>query len=425
MKHIFLLLTAFFLAGCTSKYVPKDNSHVLTSVNIVDREGLSETISNRDRLDKFLNVDFLQPQPYQKVLRVYGRDIQGNIPSHMTSYYPNGQAKQYLQVINNRANGEYKEWYSDGTLKLETHVIGGTADLNTAAEKSWLFDGTSQVWDPNGHLLACIQYNKGELEGYSTYFHSNGRVWKRTPFTKNEIQGLYEVFLDDGNLLQTIEYDKNLKNGPALRYWDGSKISSEETYDKGMLITGNYYDPSGKLITKIINGNGKRALFGKDYLTELQDYLEGYQQGLVTIFDKQGRTLKTYHTQKGQKHGEEIEYQSESGSSSKMIPWISINWYEGKIQGHTKTWYKNGTMESQKEMSNNYKNGLSTAWYKDGSLMMIEEYDRDALVKGEYFKKGEKKPVSIVLQGEGSVTLHDSDGGFLRKIPYHLGKPQE
>lgn len=425
MKTVCIFLLAILLAGCSGEYVPEDNSHILTSVNIIDREGLSETVSNKDRLDKLLSVDFLSPQPYQKVLRVYGRDAQGNIPSYMTSYYPNGQAKQYLEVLNNRAFGAYKEWYSDGTLKLETQIVGGIADLNSAAEKSWLFDGSSQVWDQSGNLLACIQYNKGELEGFSTYFHSNGKIWKRTPFTKNEIQGTYEVFLEDGSLLQTIEYDKNLKHGTAYRYWSGNVISSEENYCKGLLIIGRYYDSNGSLVAQIDDGYGQRALFGKDYLCELQDYQEGYQQGKITTFDKQGHTLKTYHTLKGEKHGEEIEYQYTAANPNKMIPWISINWYEGKIQGHVKTWYKNGNMESQKEMSNNYKNGLSTAWYKDGSLMMIEEYDNDKLVKGQYYKKGEKNPVSIVAQGEGTVTLYDADGNFQRKITYQQGVPEE
>ena len=80
-------------------------------------------------------------------------------------------------------------------------------------------------------------------------------------------------------------------------------------------------------------------------------------------------------------------------------------------------------MESQREMSGNTRNGVSTAWYRDGQLMMIEEYESDKLKKGDYYRKGHKQPLSQVINGEGTVTLFDSEGNYLRKIPYVNGKP--
>ena len=89
-----------------------------------------------------------------------------------------------------------------------------------------------------------------------------------------------------------------------------------------------------------------------------------------------------------------------------------------------KTWYPDGSMESQREMSGNYKNGLLTAWYIDGNLMLIEEYDRDKLIRGEYFKKGEKIPASQVAGGKGVATLFDSEGNYLRRVNIFNGRPQ-
>lgn len=102
---------------------------------------------------------------------------------------------------------------------------------------------------------------------------------------------------------------------------------------------------------------------------------------------------------------------------------LSLNWYEGKIQGLVKTWYDNGAIESQKEMANNQKNGVLTAWYRDGNIMMIEEYDNNKLVRGDYFRKGDKTPVSQLIQGKGTVTIFDAEGHFVQKIPYAYGKP--
>ena len=158
MKFRYLLI-ALVVCACH-----KDLSHV-TSINIIDRNGMSETISSKERLSAFDKTDFLTPQPYQKVLRLYGRSENGDVRARITSYHPNGQVKQYLEAANNRAHGVYKEWFANGQRKVEAFVIGGMADLNTQAEASWLFDGTSLAWDEEGHLLAKIFYQKGDLEG--------------------------------------------------------------------------------------------------------------------------------------------------------------------------------------------------------------------------------------------------------------------
>jgi antitoxin component YwqK of YwqJK toxin-antitoxin module len=89
-----------------------------------------------------------------------------------------------------------------------------------------------------------------------------------------------------------------------------------------------------------------------------------------------------------------------------------------------KTWYSNGVMESQREINVNKKQGLSFAWYKNGDLMLMEEYENDMLIKGSYFKKGDKAPISRIESGKGLATLYTSDGIFLRKVSYEKGKPK-
>ena len=55
--------------------------------------------------------------------------------------------------------------------------------------------------------------------------------------------------------------------------------------------------------------------------------------------------------------------------------------------------------------------------------MMMEEYESNKLINGSYYKQGEKDPVSQVTRGEGTVTLHNAQGMFVKKIPYERGKP--
>ena len=107
-----------------------------------------------------------------------------------------------------------------------------------------------------------------------------------------------------------------------------------------------------------------------------------------------------------------------------LEPKMALTWYQGKLQGPARTWYSDGQLESQRELGDNKKNGLLTAWYQDGSLMLIEEYDQDKLVRGEYFRQGEKIPLTEVIKGKGTATLFDSEGHFIRRVAYVNGIPE-
>lgn len=419
-----ILLLTLFTTLTSARSSAKRKPPALTSIHIIDRNGLAETISTKDRLNQFQQTDFLQPQPYQKVLRIYERDSKGNVSSVVTSYYENGNTKQLLEVLNGRAAGIYKEWHENGALSLSAKVIGGSADITPISEKTWIFDGKSQAWDEDKHLIAEIPYNQGVLEGIALYYHSNGQVWKRIPYHKGLVEGKLEIHRDTGEILQQTLCSNGQRNGICTRYWEHNQLASQEEYRQGKLENGQYFDNKGNLISEVKHGAGYRAVFGKDYISELQEYQNGSLEGEVKVFNPQGKLKRLYHIKDNIKHGAEIEYEeSLLFSESTPKPKLSFCWYEGRIQGYVKTWYLNGNIESQKEMATNKKNGVATAWYRDGNLMMIEEYEQDKLIRGDYFKKGEKIPTSQVIQGKGAVTIFNADGHFVEKIQYINGKP--
>ncbi len=397
----------------------------LTSVHIIDRNGFSESISNKERLNQFENVNFLSQQPYKKVLRLFARDSKANLRSVVTTYHENGNPKQLLEILNGRANGSYYEWHENGNMSVMARVIGGTPDVTPAAEKTWLFDGPSYAWDQEENCIAQVNYCQGVLQGMTTYFHPNGQIWKKFPYEKNLLEGNAEVYRCDGELLQQTAYCQGVKQGPSIRYWCAGNVASQELYCNGKLETGCYFDKEGTPVAEVKGGSGFRAIFGKEGIQELQEFNEGVLEGQVKVFNQNGRLKRIYHIRNGIKHGEEIEYYERFfNSSAPLQPKLSFFWYEGKVQGIVKTWYPSGTLESQKEMANNSRNGVLTAWYKDGNLMLIEEYDQDKLQRGDYFKKEEKIPCSQVVDGNGTATLFDADGHFIQKITYLNGKPE-
>jgi antitoxin component YwqK of YwqJK toxin-antitoxin module len=424
LRRLVLVSVALVVSGCSASklvvaYFVDDPCQGLASIYIVDHNGISETVSNPDRLEQYATVDFLSCQPYQKVLRVWRRNADGNIPASTIAYHPNGQPKQYLEVVNGRALGTYKEWYSNGQQKVLATVIGGHGDIYAGAENSWLFDGNAYAWNEQGVLLATIPYSKGKLEGLSLYYHASGSLWRQVPMHAGLIDGVEEVFFSNGALFQTATYREGLREGSTKRYWENGCVAVDETYANDKLLEGLYTAEDGSVVSTVHKGEGFRAEFGKHTLKELQRYVNGIQEGLVEFYDKQGNLLRTCNYKNGIKEGEEIEYYPRSKQ-----PQLSIQWDKGKIHGPVKSWYPDGTAESQREMAGNMKMGLLMTWYGDGSLMLAEEYDQDKLVRGEYYEKGSSQPISRVDDGKGLAIFHTADGRFLRKVKYRLGLPE-
>lgn len=396
----------------------------LISLNLIDQNGLSETISSKERLKTYENIDFLGSQSYQKVLRVYAKDKSGKNFSIITSYYSNGQIKQYLEAINGQARGNYLEWHPNGQKKLQAIALGGNADLDEKSQSNWSFDKKSYCWSESGHLIAEIPYEKGVLEGVVKYYHLNGAISEEIPYVKNEVHGEMITFDEEGAILEKTNFSGGLKEGPSTGFWKPFTTAWNETWHEDQLEQGSYFDQNGTLLCQVSGGNGKRCIFSDTGPSEIHEYKEGKAEGLVLIFDDQQYITRSLHVKDGMKHGEEIYYMTPKKSLlENPQPQLSIQWHSDHIHGTVKSWYAGGTQESQREMSHNLKQGLLTAWYRDGKVMLIEEYEKDRLMRGDYLKKGETNPISKVVNGKGTATIYDADGTFIRRIEYQEGRP--
>ncbi len=421
-----LLLFITFLTSCSTKSAPRDPD--IISMQTIDRNGFSETVSSKDRLKNYSKVDFLAPQPYQKVLRVYPRDDQGQSVSRITSYHPNGHVWQYLEVAEGRAHGAYKEWYANGQLKIEAYVMEGLAEVSDTAQASWLFDKVSRVWDEQGRLMAEFFYEKGVLEGNSIYYHFNGSIAKVLPYKDNEIDGIATTFSIAGEVLEAVPFQKGKKEGRATGRAADGLCSYSETYTQGHLMEAIYQSNRWELLPKVENGEGFQLCFKDNALDTIVEIHQGIPLGEVRVFNEDGSMKSLYHIKEGVKEGEEIVFYPSKPSTNPLdLPSqkkLSFFWQDDSIQGKVKSWYKNGILESEREMSKNKKHGLCLAYYDNGNLMLSEDYDLDKLIQGTYFHRKEKKPISRVEQGSGLATLHYPDGRFKQKIPYEQGWPK-
>src|ERR1700722_5380488 len=287
MKRLFILSLLILLSACSHK-TTEEKSQPLLSIQLVDRHGFSETVSAKDRLSQYQNVNFLTPQPFQKILRIYGRDAQGRTHSQLTNYHSNGQVSHFLEIVDGRAHGLYREWYENGQLKLESTVIEGVADLSFIAQSSWLFDGKSLVWNEQGKCLAEIYYSKGVLEGLSKYYYPTGQLQKEIPYFQNQVNGIVNVYAEDSSLQEKICFEKDLKEGMAEGFWTPTQIKYKETYAKNQLKDGVYFDRTGMKVAEISDGEGKQALFNDTTLHSLVEFHQGIADGSIQIFEDNG-----------------------------------------------------------------------------------------------------------------------------------------
>lgn len=413
----FLILSLLLLCSCGEKTKTADDTTLL-SIQVIDRNGFAETISAKDRLARYKNTDFCNPQPYQKVLRVFGKNSEGKPVSKVTSYHPNGYLKQYLEAVDGRAHGLYREWHPNGKLKMELSVIEGSAELSEVAMGSWIFEGKNTVFDDQGHLLAEILYEKGVLQGNSLYYYPEGQIKKICPYTQDKLDGSVLTYSPEGSLLEILAYANDEPHGKSASYREDGSLLFEELFEEGLLQEGTYYIHDAP-IAGVHQGAGKRAEFTEGKLTRLVSYHKGSPEGLVECLTPNGSIHVTYFQKEGKKQGKETEYYLDTPSQPKIV----LHWQDDMLQGLVKTWYPDGTLESEREMYQNKKNGPSLAWYKNGSLMLQEEYEKDLLTSASYYKKGDKKPVSRISKGKGTATLYNGEGYFLKKIPYEKGLP--
>ena len=425
MKKIPFLFLVLFLFSCASKTAFKQQEDLIC-IQIVDRNGIDETISSKERLAKYKNTNFLDSQPYQQVIQIFDLKKSEKKTSKITTYHDNGLIWQYLEIVNSRAFGMYREWHKNGQLAIEATVIGGPADTALSSQKDWIFDEVCKAWDENGNLLSIFNYEKGLLEGNSQYFHPNGKIEKIENYSKNELTGEVIHYNETGEIILKSNYLKGKKHGRSEGFFEKNKTAFFEEYENDLLITAKYFDKDGYIFTDIFEGTGIKAIFTAKKLDKLTEYKNGVVEGKVQIF-KKDHLHKVYHIKNGKKEGEEIEYYPVTTiyNKDKNKQKLSVNWLNDTIQGMVKTWYENSSQQSQKEYYQNKKNGISSSWYKDGSLMFVEEYENDILLKGSYYKKGENIPASTIINGNGTVTLFDENGNFLQKIKYTKGVAEE
>ncbi len=351
--------------------------------------------------------------------RIFAPNAEGKSRSTITTYHSNGLIYQELKIVNGRARGKYREWHPNGELRLDVLVLEGMGELDESSQLSWIFDGMNKAWDEAGNLLAEINYEKGVIQGKALYYHTNGTLKREIPYENGMIHGEVGLFDEEGIFLGRTDYVQGKVHGLCTFRGNKKLPPFTEKYEEGLLMSGLYLDFEGNSVASIENGFGSQAHYEEGKLSRLVEYQRGEPEGKVLTFDKWGKKNSSVEMSEGLRHGNELHYYPNGNRK------MQISWHRDEIQGVCRTWYTDGILESEKEMRANQKNGVSSAYYIDGSLMLLEEYENDTLKQGSYRMRGDDRTISTVEDGEGTATLHEADGTFLRTVQYEEGQPYD
>lgn len=412
---LFYVVLPLLLVSCH-----KSEKGSLVQLQIVDRNGFTKTVTDGEDMRKYEVSDLRGPSHHEKVVRVYDKEGAGVI----TLYHDNGVLWQFLETKAHRAHGSYEEYFSNGNIKIKALVSEGVADLTDEAKTSWVFDKESLVFDEEGNRVALLNYEKGVLQGEASYFYADGNVKTKIPYSHGKICGKKKGYDNNGDLILLVNYLEGLREGEAFFKGTKEEGAYEEVYRNDRVVYGKYFDLDGKVFSEIESGSGIKPIFADGYLLRSEAYQRGEREGTITLFRKDRTIESRFEMIDDKKHGEEILY-FPAKLGAEPIKKLLVTWKEGVIHGKVSSWYPNGVLECEKDMSDHKKEGTLLAWYMDSSLMMVEEYQKGKLINGKYLRKGDNVPISRVIDGMGDAHIYDKNGILLRKISYYNGLPIE
>jgi antitoxin component YwqK of YwqJK toxin-antitoxin module len=277
-----------------------------------------------------------------------------------------------------------KELRSDGRVASYTHKYpGGSAELTTKDDghvtrlqcvpaakddpevrKPCGFDGpaTTSIYDGTGKVSRVLTFKDGVLqkEGAGT---SDYAARSAVAFKDGKKQGEERVLRVDGKLASTIAWEKGVKDGKEISYADdGKKIVKEIVWKRGEMqqvrewyLNGNlkleetYRGPKNKRVKEYWD-SGKTEREGDVVLCETHDW------GFVFRDWCEDGVQKSYF---------------ENGT-----PESEASFHLGKQQGPSKTWWENGKPASVEEWVDG-RPKKAKRWDKDGKLLSDDEFEAD------------------------------------------------
>ncbi|MFN8154194.1 MAG: hypothetical protein U0Y08_07895 [Bacteroidia bacterium] len=310
---------------------------------------------------------------YMRQKGTYKMDVpDGNV----VEYYDNGQKSEEYRYVNGKIDGVYKSWHKNGVLKSEGNVTAG------ASSGLWKYYSDEGILEKEGN------YKNGAEDGIWKEYDKGTVVTRQSTYTAGYIGE--DVFYDvDGKLWSKIVYNK-------------AKMMSYEYYDKSGKIISQARRDSKKIMFKSMYPNGNPLREGV--------YTDDGMDGVWKSWTRRGVLSEEENYEKGVMQGEQ-KYYYEFGPLKS-----TFNYKDGKKDGIAKEYHLNGKLSKQAMYKDGEQHGYYFEYYPDGTLSeMFYKIEGETNGGLTYFDVNGKKSVTYgyYLGHIQSVTMWDSTGRVL------------
>ena len=188
---------------------------------------------------------------------INNKDLDGNKQGIWKEFHENGKLKKEANYRDNKINGIVKEFTKEGELVVFEKFKDGVEDIEAEEVE---FVQLYKEYYPDGTVKLEGGQLNGKKNGFFRTYNEKGE-FIQTLIYKNDIkiaegiidtalqyQGEWTFYFESGKLKGKGKYVDNLKVGEWVYYYENGVLEQKGTYKKGKPINDwNWYHPNEKL----------------------------------------------------------------------------------------------------------------------------------------------------------------------------------
>ena len=351
---------------------------------------------------------------------------EGILDGDYKEYYMDGSKKSERHFVNGKAEGKFIKYYSGGKIESEVNFKNGEQD------------GTEIFYDSEGKVRSSATYSTGKETGSKKQLITSnvGDYELSANYKDGKYDGAYSEIFTNGN----IKVKGNYMNGKKDGTWefgkkDGSKIRTEVYANDDKIKETIYYtDGSVEVIRELKNGkkNGwertynfgegtlKREIYYRDGVVSSNTTdgggVSGKNAGLARqtkqITSNYGIYIQSFYQNNGKYEGEYTEQWAEGDKAMKT----KGQYENGKKTGLWIYYNQSGQKEKEETFAGDKLEGKQTFYDRSNKVSKYYNYKNDV-------KDGEYAIYSNAVLSEKGTYVNDRVEG-LRTYYYPNGKPK-
>lgn len=318
-------------------------------------------------------------------------------------YNEAGDITQNYVCINDKIDGNCLEYFDGKTIKSE------------AVYKNGLIEGSHKSYYPNKSLKRESIYNAGKIVKTIDYAE-NGKKKFETSYNDKEEMESYDCFDNDGNKYFVEKY-KGGELKTSFQYTAANPKGSEMSLNKKGFEVKNF---DGSERVKGAFEKGKKAgewtyLYDSGILRLKEFYTNGKTNGTTTNYNSNGTVASIYNESSDVISG---LYEIYSFNKLNQV----YNYENGDQNGPFKTYYSDGTLNSEGYLINNEFGYDKITYRQNGKILRIESYIDNIPTKLKSFNTSDKMENDIDFKNKnGAFTITYSDGAYSKNNNYKNG----